>query len=119
MSLSPTRQNILEKVTRVTMPVCVVTIMHLFFFGSEKIQLYCSNMKIYLENVKSQGFFKILFIFLERAGRRRDKERERNINVQEKHQQVTSCMLPTGGLACNLTGNHTDNPSVRRPALTH
>ena len=45
-------------------------------------------------------FFKILFVFLgEREGR--EIERERNSNVQEIHQSVSSHMPPTGDLAHN------------------
>ena len=45
-------------------------------------------------------FFKFyLFIFRERGGR--EKERERNINVWEKDQLVASCTPPTGDLAHN------------------
>ena len=31
----------------------------------------------------------------------REKERERNIDVQEKHQSIASCTPPTGDLAHN------------------
>ena len=34
-------------------------------------------------------------------GKGREKERERNINVWEKHRSVASCMLLPGDLACN------------------
>ena len=45
-------------------------------------------------------FFRFyLFIFRERGGR--EKERERNIEVWEKHQLAVSCGPPTGDLACN------------------
>ena len=48
----------------------------------------------------SMGFFiKILFIF--RARGVREKERERNIDVWEKHPLVASCTPPTGDLAQN------------------
>ena len=40
-------------------------------------------------------FLKILFIFLERA-EGRGTERERNIDVQEKHWLASSCMARTG-----------------------
>ena len=41
-----------------------------------------------------------IYLFLER-GERREKERERNINVQEIHLLVDSCTPPTGDLAHN------------------
>ena len=44
----------------------------------------------------------MIYLFLER-GERREKERERNINVQEKYQSVASCTPPTGDLAVALT----------------
>ena len=44
-------------------------------------------------------FLKTLFIFREEKGR--EKERERNINVQEIHQLVASHTPLTGDLACN------------------
>ena len=42
-----------------------------------------------------RSFFKIFFfsLILERGGGR-EKERERNINVREKHQSTASCMYP-------------------------
>ena len=51
----------------------------------------------------------LLIYFLER-GEGRKKERERNINVKEKHQLVASHMHPRLGSeftthACALTGN--------------
>ena len=55
---------------------------------------------------------KILFIFIEKEGR--EKERERDINVWEKHQSVAPHTPPTGGLACN-PGTSPDWESNRRP----
>ena len=51
-------------------------------------------------------FFKksFIYLFLERR-ERREKVRKRNINVQEKHQSVTSCIPPVKGPACN-SGTH-------------
>ena len=46
-------------------------------------------------------FFKdFIYLFLER-GEGREKDRERNIDVQEKHQLVDSHMPQTEDLACN------------------
>ena len=47
-------------------------------------------------------FFEDFFLdlFLE-GGERKEKERERNIDVQEKHQLAASCTPSTGDLACN------------------
>ena len=46
--------------------------------------------------------FKKYFIYLfSERGKRRKKERERNIDVQEKHLLVASHMSPTGDLAHN------------------
>ena len=45
-------------------------------------------------------FLKDFTYFLER-GEGREKERERNIDVQEKHPSGASCRPPTGDLACN------------------
>ena len=44
--------------------------------------------------------FKKNYLFLDR-GRRRKKEREKNINVQEKHRLVASHTPPTGDLDHN------------------
>ena len=46
------------------------------------------------------AFKKIVFIFSE-GGEGREKERERNVNVPEKHQSVASSIPPTGVLAHN------------------
>ena len=45
-----------------------------------------------------------LFTFRERGKERgrREKEKERNIDMQEKHQSVASHVPPTGDLAHNL-----------------
>ena len=53
------------------------------------------------------------YLFLERR-EGREKERERNIDVQQKHQSVASCVPPTGDLACN-PGMCPDWESNRRP----
>ena len=70
---------------------------------------------------RSFWFFKKDFIslFLER-GERREKERERKINVQEIHQSVASCASSTGDLTHNpgmYCGNRTSNLSVHRLAF--
>ena len=50
----------------------------------------------------SFGFLKNDFfnLFLER-GKGTEKEKERNINVREKHQSVATCTPPTWDMACN------------------
>ena len=62
-------------------------------------------------------FLKIfyLFIFRERGGR--EKERERNINVwlPLEHSQLGTWPATQ---ACALTGNRTCDPLVHRPALS-
>ena len=47
--------------------------------------------------------FLILFIylFIFREGGGREKERERNIDMQQIHRSVVSCTSSTGDLACN------------------
>ena len=45
-----------------------------------------------------------------RIGEGREKERERNIDVPEKHRSVASPMPPLGDLACN-TGMSPDGES--------
>ena len=58
-------------------------------------------------------------LFLER-GEGREKERERNINVRQKHSSVASGVPPTRDLACN-PGRCPDwesNLLVHRPALS-
>ncbi|KAF6114729.1 hypothetical protein HJG60_010663 [Phyllostomus discolor] len=69
------------------------------------------NMLLTMEKIKSVTikfksiflllFFKILFIYFLERGEGREKKKERNINVQEKHQLVASCTPPTGDLAHN------------------
>ena len=66
----------------------------------------------------SLSFFKLedfIYLFLERGGRR-EKERERNINVW-----LPLACPPLGTRpatqACALTGNQTGYPLVRRPML--
>ena len=49
-------------------------------------------------------FFFFLFLFFlihSRGGEGRETERERNIDVREKHQLVASCTHPTGNLTHN------------------
>ena len=62
----------------------------------------------------------LIYLFLERGGGR-EKERERNINAQNKHWLVASHTPPTGDLAatqvCVLIGNRTSNVSVFRSVL--
>ena len=74
---------------------------------------------------KCGGFFffsKILFIylFLERW-EGREKEKERNVDVQETQRPFASLTPPTGGLACNPgmcpDQNQTSNLSARKLAL--
>ena len=65
-------------------------------------------------------FFKILFIVRERGGE--EEEREKNVDVQEIHQLVASCRLPTRGTwpttqACAQTGNRTGGLLFHRPVL--
>ena len=43
-------------------------------------------------------FFNFIYLLLKR-GEVREKERERNIDVQETHQSAASCTHPTGDLA--------------------
>ena len=57
-------------------------------------------------------------------GEGREKERVRNIDVQEKQQLVASLTPPTGDLVhnpamcpCAPTGNQTSDPLVHRPTL--
>ena len=63
------------------------------------------------------GFFKFyLFPFLER-GEGKENERERNIDVQEKHQSIASPWLLTGDPPATQA-SQTGKLSVRRPALS-
>ena len=66
-----------------------------------------------------------IYLFLER-GERREKERERNTDVREKHQSVASCtchdQIKPPAQACALTGNQTNNLSLcgkTRNQLSH
>ena len=45
----------------------------------------------------------------------REKQRERNSNVQEIHESVVSYMLPTGDLTGNLTGICPNQESNQQP----
>ena len=70
------------------------------------------------------SLFHLLFfncLFLEREGK--EKERERNISVQEKHQCVVASRTPSVGTwpatqACALTRNWTSDLLILRPALS-
>ena len=53
-----------------------------------------------------------IYVFLEK-GEGREKERERNINMQEEHQTVASCTPPARDLAHNL-GRCPDQESKRQ-----
>ena len=46
-------------------------------------------------------FKKRFYLFILERGEESGEERERNINVQEKHQSVASCTPPSGDLVCN------------------
>ena len=59
-------------------------------------------------------YFILFYLFLER-GKGRGDERERNIDVREKHRSVASCVHPDQGpvtWVCVLTGNQTGGFSV-------
>ena len=58
--------------------------------------------------------FKKYILFIFREGEGREKERERNIDVQETYQSVASCMPPSGDLACN-PGTCPDWESKQQP----
>ena len=60
-------------------------------------------------------FFKILFLFRERG--KREKERERNIDVRETHQLVAPCRPQTGDPAHNpgIGPDHKLNQQPFRP----
>ena len=62
-------------------------------------------------------FFKILFIHFQR-GEKKEKEREKNINVWLP---LTWSLLETwpATQACALTGNQTSDPLVRSPRAVH
>ena len=64
-------------------------------------------------NFVSGFFFKDFYLFLER-GEEREKERERNISVREKHQSVASCMCLTEDRSCN-PGMRPEGKSNRLP----
>ena len=61
-----------------------------------------------------------IYLFLER-GEGREKERKRNVDVQEIHPSVASLTIPMGTLpatrACALTGNQTSNVLVHSLTL--
>ena len=61
-----------------------------FFFFFKEINIFLAKL-----------FFKdFIYLLLER-GDRREKERERNTNMREKHLSVASPMSPTQDLACS------------------
>ena len=66
-------------------------------------------------------FYFVLFCFYFLArGEWKEKERQRNISVQEIHQLVSSLTFPARDLAhhaCAVTGNWTCNLLVHRPVL--
>ena len=62
----------------------------LLFFFFKEINIFLAKL-----------FFKdFIYLLLER-GDRREKERERNTNMREKHLSVASPMSPTQDLACS------------------
>ena len=56
----------------------------------------CSEISIQKD---SSVFFekKILFIYFLETGEGREKEKERNVNVRQKHRSVVSCMYSDWG----------------------
>ena len=46
--------------------------------------------------------FKNIYLFILERGEGREKERERNIEVREKHQSIASCTRPIRDGTCNL-----------------
>ena len=68
----------------------------------------CTSVKVFfLRFYFLIEYYKILFIFRERG---EERERERNVDVREKHRSVASCTHPDWGAACTtkacaLTGN--------------
>ena len=68
--------------------------------GSQKLSPDISPWHFYLHPIefKFNTSFFIDYLFLE-GGKRREKKRERNINVWEVHRLVVSRMPPTGDLA--------------------
>ena len=79
---------------------CYILFWQFYFYCMFSITIY------------SPHFLKILFIFWEGEGR--EKERERNIDVQEKRLSVAPHMPPTGDLVRN-PGMHPDQESNRQP----
>nr|KAF6379002.1 hypothetical protein mMyoMyo1_009872 [Myotis myotis] len=64
-------------------------------------------------------FFKIYFIDLLQRGRERDREYE--TSMREKHRSAASCTSPTGDVPATQVHapdrNRTQDPSVRKPML--
>ena len=67
-------------------PILLVLVVSIGFLFPDKLE----SSDIYFKD--------FLNLFLDRR-EGREKEMERNINMQEKHQLVASCMHPTGDLA--------------------
>ncbi|CAK6436081.1 unnamed protein product [Pipistrellus nathusii] len=83
---------------------------NMIFFMANLLETQCKNVYasgehfhhisyIFLnENIKSNPFLKLnfiyLFIFLLQRGR--EKDRELKTSMREKHQSAASCTLPTG-----------------------
>nr|KAF6343082.1 hypothetical protein mPipKuh1_010790 [Pipistrellus kuhlii] len=63
-------------------------------------------------------YFNIFYYFLQRG---REKDRELETLMREKHQSAASCALPTGDVPATkihaLDWNQTWDPSVSRPTL--
>ena len=74
------------------------------------------NVNYNRKKLKKRNDLILLFFFFRLYLRREgsEKERERNINVQETHRSVDSCTPPTGDLACN-PGMCPDRELNRRP----
>ena len=84
-------------------------------FWDGHMVIWSVNMVIYMYTVLFCWFFKFyLFIFRERGGR--EKERERNINVWLPLPHTWEGTWPATQ-ACSLTGNWTSNPLVCRLVL--
>nr|KAF6349168.1 hypothetical protein mMyoMyo1_011724 [Myotis myotis] len=66
-----------------------------------------------------RNFLKIYFIYFLQRGRERDRDLE--TSMREKHRSAASCTPPTGDVPATkvhaLDQNRTQDPSVRRPML--